>query len=137
MTHVTPIPFAATEILCLRCMVNYVARSALSYHSPFLHIFQQAAARAYIRVRCGGSQANAFDTGLGDSFSRASFDPISDPRCAFPRMIVFSILTECLQECQTRCFLSATLGQSTSASSARAALLVTSPSRTRSSPPCL
>jgi hypothetical protein len=118
-----------------RCMIHRVARSALSHHSPFLHIFQQAAARAYIRVQCGSNRANAFDTGLGDT-SRESFDPISHPRCAFPGMTVFSILTECFQECQT-CFPSATLGQFTRATSTRAALFVTSPSRICSSPPCL
>ncbi|KAI0304807.1 hypothetical protein BC826DRAFT_978320 [Russula brevipes] len=32
-------------------MTNYVARLAASYHPSFLHIFQQAAARAYVRVR--------------------------------------------------------------------------------------
>ena len=122
----------------LGCMINHVARSALSHHSPFLHIFQQAAARAYIRIQRGSSRASAFDTGLGETSSQESFDPKSHPRCAFISKDDFflSILTECFQECQI-CLPSATLGQFTSAMSTRAALLVTSPSRICSSLPRL
>jgi hypothetical protein len=84
-------------------MTNHVSPSHITPRSC-IFIFQQAAARAYIRVQCGSNRANAFDTGLvGDTSSRESLDPVSHPRCAFPRMSVFSVLTECLQECQS-CF---------------------------------
>ncbi|KAF8507026.1 hypothetical protein F5888DRAFT_63555 [Russula emetica] len=79
-------------------MLNRVARSALAHHTPFLHIFQQAAARAYIRVQCGGSRANSFDTGLGDTSSRESFDPISHPRnvkLASPRRLSGNLPVRC------------------------------------------
>src|SRR6266852_156776 len=69
----------------LRCMIHHVARAVLSQNSPFLAIFQKAAARAYTRVQRGSSRANAFRTGLDVRSSRKSFDPITHPRCAFPK----------------------------------------------------
>jgi len=68
-------------------MVNNVARLALLHHSPFLHIFQDAAARAYIRVQCSSSSLH---TGPRISTSANSFYFMNHPRCALPRMTVFS-----------------------------------------------
>ncbi|KAI0004254.1 hypothetical protein BJV74DRAFT_810193 [Russula compacta] len=64
-------------------MVNHVARLAVSHPSPFLHVFQEAAARAYLRVQCSGSPVNLSNMGPGantHASSRKSFDPINHLR---------------------------------------------------------
>ena len=121
------------------CMINHVARSALSHHFIFLHVLQKAAASAYIRVQCRNSRTDALVTGLGNNASsREGFNPIlvSRPRCAFSRMTVFSVLTVDIQESQIW-FPSTILEQFTTATSTLAALLVTSPTKICSSLPCL
>lgn len=91
MRHSVTLGFpAVTAVQDSKCMIHHVARSAVSYHSPFLHIFQNAAARAFIRVQCGTSPTNLFVTGSStNTSSRESFEPITHPRCAFPRITVF------------------------------------------------
>jgi hypothetical protein len=73
----------------LRCMINHVARLAASYQSPFLHIFQDAAARAYLRVQCGSIPSNVGPSTY--SPSRKSIDPTNHLRYALPWMLVFSV----------------------------------------------
>jgi len=72
-------------------MVNHVARLAVSHHSP-LHIFQEAAARAYLRVRHGRGPANSSNVGpSSDAPSRKSFDPINCQWCVSSWMAVSSV----------------------------------------------
>lgn len=67
-------------------MVNHVTRLAGSHHSP-LHIFQEAAARAYLRVRHGSGTANSSNVGPSTNAPlRKSIDPINCPRCVSSRM---------------------------------------------------
>jgi hypothetical protein len=76
----------------IRCMVNHVARLAVSHHSPFLLIFQEAAARAYLRVQCGSSPANSNVGPTSNAPSRTSFGPTTNHLwCASPRMSIFFV----------------------------------------------
>ena len=73
-------------------MVNHVARLTASYQSPFLHIFQDAAARAYLRVQCGGIPVASSNSGPStDSSSRKSIDSTNHLRYALPWMVVISV----------------------------------------------
>ncbi len=78
-----------------RCMVNHVARLAVSHHhSPFLLIFQEAAARAYLRVQCGSSPANSNVGPTSNAPSRTSFGPTTNHLwCASPGCLYSSSLT--------------------------------------------
>ena len=72
-------------------MVNHVARLAGSHHFP-LYIFQEPAARAYLRVRHGSSPANSSNVGPSTNApSRKSFDPMNCLWCVSSRMVIFSV----------------------------------------------
>jgi hypothetical protein len=71
-----------------RCMINHVARSTILHHSQFQNIFQEAAARAYLRDRW---PVDVFCTqpSTGTSFRRGHVRTIPTP-CAVPEMINFT-----------------------------------------------
>jgi hypothetical protein len=67
-------------------MVNHVARLTASYQSPFLHIFQDAAARAYSRVTVQCDSIPVTSSKVGPST-----DPTNHLRYALLWMLVFSV----------------------------------------------